>query len=673
MNPDFNFKQFAEVMVPGGLPETLWYGVPDPMIPELFEGTPVEVSVRGKTHLGIIIALSSKAPEFKVLAISGFWEPRFPLNWIKLLKWMSPFYLSSLNHCAEVALPSKLSVYLKNFSEVPPLKIKSEEVAPELTPDQKKICDALLPLIGSKKFSAHLLHGVTGSGKTRVYLELIRAALKKNLQCLLLVPEIALTPQTKQVFQNHLSTEVVVLHSALGGVAKRLAWQRILSGEARFILGTRSASLIPLHNPGLIIMDEEHDASYKQHDPAPRYHARDLALYLANQWQIPFIAGSATPSLESYYNVHKHNLHLWELPNRVQSQVKPSVVLVDMKKENEKQGSLLLSSLLRESLCETLANGGQAILLYNRRGFATSRVCRSCGHIEACVDCQIPLVYHLKKQVLLCHYCSRCYPVQKPCTQCASVRFEFLGGAIEKAETEVLKWIPGARVLRLDRDTTASRGSFEKMLGAFRQGEYNILLGTQMVAKGHDFPRVRLVGVLSADTGSGLPDFRGSERSFQLMTQVAGRAGRSSEGGGQVIIQTWNPTDPALHFALKQDYKGFSEWELKNRRDLSYPPFARVVLVEISTLNPESARLAIEALVSKLNALKQSLKLQFRVSGPVEAFVAVVRKRYRMQLLLRGDDLRSLRQVIDQASQQTGVLKNSAVRVRIDLDPQTIS
>jgi primosomal protein N' (replication factor Y) len=522
---------------------------------------------------------------------------------------------------------------------------------------------ALTPLLDGTGFRGALLHGVTGSGKTRVYLELAKQCLERGQNVLILVPEIALTPQTRDRFQRHLHEEVLLLHSNLPAPERRRSWTQLLQGKARVVMGTRSAILAAGLNPSLIIIDEEHDSSYKQQDPAPRYHCRELAFHLAHRNGALVVLGSATPSLESWEYAQRGHLLLVQLKERARPLPLPKVRIVDLRKEAKQDRELTMSPALREALSDTLLQGHQAIVLHNRRGYATSRVCMKCGDVIECQSCQVPLILHRQHNALLCHYCGRLYPVRTPCPKCHVIDFQFEGSAIEKVEQEILAWIPGAKIIRMDRDTVQNIGAAEKILSDFRDGTYNILLGTQMVAKGHDFPNVQLVGVISADIGAALPDFRSGERSFQLLTQVGGRAGRAYEGG-RVILQSWNPTDAVFQFAMRHDYEGFARWELANRKELQYPPYGRLLAIEVT--GKEIDR--VDALCTLIHSCLQIIP-GITILGPADAYVAMIRGQHRKQFLLKGPTPQLLRHAALKVQGILSAQPSNGVIVKFDMDP----
>jgi len=536
---------------------------------------------------------------------------------------------------------------------------------PPLTPEQQNALDVLSDMLQAHGFRGALLHGVTGSGKTRVYLELARKALCIGMKTLILVPEINLTHQTKKRFEEFLGCEVPILHSALGAREKREAWRKLLSLGTDVLMGTRSAILAPFE-PQLIIIDEEHDSSYKQQDPAPRYNVREMAFHIAHKYGALVVLGSATPSLETYSNAQNGNLKLIEMKERPGSLPLPQVQITDMKEQRKKQDKdLMLSPVLRDALSQTISEGNQAIILLNRRGYSANRICEECGESLECKDCNVALVYHKQYGKLMCHYCGKLYPPDLPC-KCGSKKFVFGGSGIEKAEEEIREWLPNAKIIRMDSDTTGRLGATEKLLQKFRNKEGNILLGTQMVAKGHDFPSVSLVGVLCADIGSSVPDFRASERYFQLLTQVAGRAGRFLKDS-KVIIQTFRPENPVMQFAINHDYKGFAARELADRQEAFYPPFCKISQIRIQGKNKTKVENAASVVGAALRGCPYNHNHQ--ILGPAEPFISRVQKNHRMGVTIKTANAADMKNAIKTALSNPAFVKTAkGVEMRVDRD-----
>lgn len=649
-------ERFCEVYIPQA-PAVYTYGVPAglPEGASIRRGSVVWVqfATRKTPSLAIVSKVHTERPEFKVRCAyphaSGY---VFNERYMESLEWVARYYISTPMKALDVFWPASFENYLdalaarqaevgasdnadsgKDCAELPP-----KPDVPPLTDEQRVALDSLIGDLSGTGFRGSLLHGVTGSGKTRVYQELAYEALRQGKKVLILVPEIGLTPQTASRFEDFLQVPVRVLHSALSAPKKREAYVSVLSGDARVVLGTRSAILAPF-DFDVVILDEEHDSSFKQQDPAPRYHTRELAFHLAYKYGALVVLGSATPCIETFYNASTDKLKYLRLQKRATSASLPEVGIVDMGKVRQQKG-ILMSPDLRDALVKCVTEGDQAIVLMNRRGYSKVRVCSECGETLYCKNCHVPLVFHRQYNSLLCHYCGLLYPVNTPCRACGADTYEFVGGAIEKLEEEILEWVPGARIVRMDRDTTQNVGSVEKILESFRKCEYNILLGTQMVAKGHDFPGVRLVGVVGADSGFGMPDFRSTERLFQLLSQTAGRAGRAG-GTGRVLIQTQNPNEPVMQFALRHNFAGFAEMETRDRKDAFYPPFCKMVEVSFGGKDEGALRDAVVR-VEKLCRAEKSLM----VMGPVDAFIPVVQNVRWVKLYLKTSDLSAVRRIL---------------------------
>ncbi len=533
-----------------------------------------------------------------------------------------------------------------------------------LNPAQQEAFERLKEGIDSRQFHTFLLQGVTGSGKTEVYLNAIQACLDTGRGALLLVPEIALTPAVAGQFYHRFPDRVAVLHSAFGDAERAEQWRRIRTGAASVVVGTRSAVFAPVRDLGLVLVDEEHDQSYKQEE-TPRYGGRDVAVVRGQHAGACVVLGSATPSLESRQNVERGRYTLLELPDRIERRPMPQVEIIDMREEflaTRKQA--VFSRSLLEAIRERLSGGEQTMLLLNRRGFSSFVSCRSCGESVQCRDCSVTLTYHRRDRRLLCHYCNYAERVPTVCPQCASEYIYFVGLGSEKVEDELHQAFPTARIARMDRDTVTGKRRYETILQSFRNGEYDILVGTQMIAKGHDIPNVTLVGIVSADIGLSMPDFRAAERTFQLLTQAAGRAGRGSLPG-QVLIQTSNPDHYAIRFAAAQDYASFYAKELEFRRAMRYPPFSALANVVIRARTQEEAF----RLSGELSALVAPPPAQVRVLGPAEAPLQRLKGDFRYQMLIKSSSRVTLREVLNRLRSHALEKRWPATALIIDVDP----
>ena len=534
----------------------------------------------------------------------------------------------------------------------------------ELSEDQRSALGSIREALAAGRFQTFLLHGVTGSGKTEVYLRATEEALALGRSVLVLMPEIALTPASAEQFFGWFGDRVAVLHSGLGSRQRSDQWRRVRDGKARVVLGTRSAVFAPLSKLGLVIVDEEHDSSYKQAE-SPRYNGRDVAIVRGRSSGAVVLIGSATPGLETCFNARNGKYAQLTMPRRIMERPLPAVRIVDMRLEFSETGrNLLFSRELSTAVRECLARGEQAMILLNRRGFSTFVLCRSCGHRIECPNCSVTLTYHRRDKHLLCHFCDHSESLPARCPACGRKYLHFHGSGSEKVEAELGKNFPKARIARLDRDTVQTRNSYETILGAFRDGERNLLVGTQMIAKGHDIPNVTLVCVVDADVGLGVPDFRAAERTFQLLTQVAGRAGRG-EKSGQVLIQTMNPQHYAIELAGKQDYDAFYERETKFRKAMWYPPYSSVATILVRSPELSEAATMSGALGRDLMPPPEGL----RVVGPASAPKAKLRTEYRFQFLVRSVNRKSLAELLAKARRFAERRKWPATALIIDVDP----
>ena len=551
---------------------------------------------------------------------------------------------------------------------IAPLAMLADERPPHaLNTWQQAAFDKIQGQLDTGAFGAFLLQGVTGSGKTEVYLSAIEHTLQLGRAALLLVPEIALTPAVAGQFLHRFGDRVAILHSAFSDNERTEQWRRIRSGEAGVVVGTRSGVFAPIQNLGLIIVDEEHDQSYKQQE-APRYNGRDVAVMRAKELNATIIVGSATPALETRYNVERGKYTLLELPERVAGRPMPIVQLVDMREEFlETRQMGTFSRPLLAALDERLAAGEQTMLLLNRRGFSSFVSCRSCGERVQCPNCAVTLTYHRRDKRLLCHYCNYAERIPDRCKKCDSEYLHFLGTGAEKVEDELHKALPRARIARMDRDTVSTKRHFETILHGFREGNFDILVGTQMIAKGHDIPNVTLVGIVSADIGLGMPDFRAAERTFQLLTQASGRAGRG-ELPGRVILQTSNPEHYAVRLASQQDYAQFYEKEILFRKSMRYPPFSALANILVrDEVQEEALRKSTE-----LERLLRPEPKEMRIMGPAPAPVPRLKNEFRYQLLLKSSDRKKLNETLHTIRRFAVQQKWGATALVIDVDPVSL-
>ncbi|MDO9529006.1 MAG: primosomal protein N' [Syntrophales bacterium] len=542
-------------------------------------------------------------------------------------------------------------------------EIGRDETGLILNKEQKAAVEKIVRSIASGKFSPHLLHGVTGSGKTEVYLNAIEETMKLEGNVIFLVPEIALTPQLlSRVNRRFSNDEIAILHSGISRSARYDQWRRIQSGEIKIVVGARSAIFAPVRNLKLIVVDEEHDTSYKQDDRMP-YNARDLAIVKAKLNAAVVVLGSATPGIRTYYNIKEKQYRYLSLPRRVEDKPLPQIEIIDMKDEEDKNGRVpIISRFLRSAIQDTLKAGKQSLLFLNRRGFNTFLCCLDCGHVFRCLNCSVSMTHHAGDGSLKCHYCDYSIKIPHRCPSCHGGKIKSYGVGTEKVEVEVSMFFPQARIERMDSDTTVKKGAHNRLLKALDRGDIDILIGTQMITKGHDFPNITLVGVVSADTSLNIPDFRAAERTFQLITQVSGRSGRG-DSPGRVIVQTFSPEHYAIKRARENDYTRFYEDEISLRREMSYPPFSRMVNLRLSSIKKD--RIAEGAGSIGVLARKFSGK-EVEVIGPAEAPIAKIKGRYRWHILLKGKKVKALHTLARNILTKNG---EGGLDIKVDVDP----
>lgn len=540
-----------------------------------------------------------------------------------------------------------------------------------LNADQERVWLPVRDAILTGGYHAFLLHGVTGSGKTEIYLRAIEEVIKQGKEALVLVPEISLTPQTIERFRGRCKA-VAVMHSHLSDSERGAHWRRIAAGLVQVVVGARSAVFAPCRNLGLVIIDEEHEGTFKQ-ESTPRYHARDVAVMRAKLENIPILMGSATPALESWANAERGQYTLLQLPNRVENRPLPQVILVDLRHEPRSSGAFAaISPTLERGMREALGRGGQVMLLLNRRGFSTHVHCPACGYVASCQNCDLSLTFHRQRASLLCHYCGHEQPPYRKCPGCGEASILYQGLGTEKLQAEIEQKFPDRVVQRMDSDTMSRPGSHQRVLDAFRDGLIHILLGTQMIAKGLDFPNVTLVGVVNADVGLHIPDFRAAERTFQLLAQVAGRTGRG-ERGGKVMIQTYTPDHPSISLAATHDYLKFAELELAHRKEHLYPPYQRLARLIVRSKNEGSAQRFADTLAGAFReALRRADRKPpqaagLRLLGPAEAPIYRLNEYYRYHFQLQSASPGLLHNVLREVL--TVAKPPSGVEFQVDVDP----
>lgn len=601
---------------------------------------------------------------------------------LKLMGSKKPIALAELSKSIDISQNSIKSLENKGLIKIFDKHIERtfndeySETIPEitLTSDQQNIVNTVLPHIENGAFKPFLLHGVTGSGKTQVYIELIKKVLAIGKTALILVPEISLTPQMTTRLHNHFREDVTVIHSRMSMGERFDSWRKVLLRKCSVVTGARSALFAPLNNIGLIVVDEEHDSSYKQYDKSPRYHARDAAVVRAHNASCPIILGSATPSVESMYNAETKKYELLELKNRIDDAKLPHIRLLNVvaeKKKKRMEGTF--GTTLLEKMDERLRKNEGVIILQNRRGYSTQIYCVDCGEIEMCDDCSVAMVFHIEENRLRCHYCGSVRQVPRRCKHCKSINLKYFGAGTERIEEELEYYFPNAAIARIDSDSIQKKGALGKILTDFKEGEIDILVGTQMVAKGLDFSRVTLVGVIAAENSLWFPDFRADERTFQLLTQVAGRAGRS-KNPGEVVIQTQDDRHFVLQKVLQHDYEGFYKKEIVDRQARNYPPFSHLCLVEVRDRKDEKAKGALTDFYKQIIPYRKVV----HSTPPSLAVIGKLRGEYRYQLLLRSsrkDDPSGsvLRKAIEEAYiQYTQQSQFRDIRIMFDMNPQSV-
>jgi primosomal protein N' (replication factor Y) len=581
---------------------------------------------------------------------------------------LSSRVLKSSNNCSSSVLNTLINRGLikKEYVEVfrNPYNEEYKYNKIELNLEQKKAIDEILAAYNNGK-NTSLIYGVTGSGKTEIYLSLIERFLKNGYGAIVLVPEISLTPQTVERFKGRFGSNVAIIHSRLSEGERFDEWRRIYNGEVSLVIGARSAVFAPVKNLKLIIIDEEHEHTYKS-EITPKYDARYVAKLRIEATNGLLILGSATPSLESYYNAKNGEYHLIEILKRANSNILPEVTIVDMKKELKNGNRSVFSKKLLEEISINLQERNQTILFINRRGYSTFVSCRSCGYVAKCSDCDITLTYHYYNNTLNCHYCGKDYNIPNVCPKCGSKYIKYFGAGTEKIENEILKYFPDARVLRMDMDTTKYKGAHEKIYKAFKNGEADILIGTQMIAKGMDFKNVTLVGIITADTILNLPDYKSAERTFQLISQVSGRAGRGDKLG-KVIIQTYDPENPIIQFASQHDFKNFYEYEIKMRQIMNNPPFTDIIYVLLTSQNENE-------LIKTSNKLRyifeEALKHEdVKILGPSPCHISKIKNTFRWNMIFKGKVVEYYYKINKILYNELG---NSPISFSMDINPNNM-
>jgi primosomal protein N' (replication factor Y) (superfamily II helicase) len=669
-----------QVAVEAPLAEALTYIAPKEL--QISRGDLVEVPLGSRRARGVALRQAKIKPEGfvlkKILAkVDGY--PALPEPQLAWLEWLAKYYVYSPGLATSLAYPPLEKNAKKISQKKRPLVVPDlpRTIPHRLNSEQEKVVQ---DISSQPSFQAHLLYGVTGSGKTEVYLELLEKCVAQGLPGLVLVPEISLTPQLINRFVSRFGSTIATIHSHLTEREKTNQWWSMIEGQKKILIGARSALFCPLPKWGLIVVDEEHEPSYKQ-DEKLKYHARDAAVMLAKYHDCPIVLGSATPSLESWANAKTEKFKLHTIANRVANRKLPTINIVDLRKaadegpRDKKIPSDLpfwISAELYLQIITTLGKKEQVALFLNRRGMAHVVLCSSCGHTKMCPNCDINLTLHADSH-LICHYCDYHENLRTKCTNCSTGEFEKMGLGTELVEKDLRKLFPEACIARADRDEIQNRAELEQLIGEMETGKIDILIGTQMIAKGLDFPKLKLVGLLLADIGFNLPDFRATERSFQLITQMSGRSGRHTNENdlpGQVILQTYNTEHESLKYAIKHDFEGFAANELSSRDMLKYPPFGKLISFRIQSAKKNDAEQMAAKLAQRGKQLKEQNKNYDKIDilGPAPATLAKIRNQFRYQLLLKGPNSTSLNSFARQLISD-GQWLRPGTRILTDVDP----
>ncbi|MFD3258629.1 primosomal protein N' [Paenibacillus lentus] len=660
----------------------------------LFESQAIKDRVRKKTIKTVAAAVSGEAAKQALASFGG--KARRQQEVLQfLLEVGVPLSMQEVLSTLRVTAGTVKSLADKGYAKIEDVEVfrdpyqdrRFKPTKPlERTPEQENVYRHLAGALDAHRHGVYLLHGVTGSGKTEVYLQTIERCISHGRQAIVLVPEISLTPQMVERFKGRFGSKVAVMHSRLSTGERYDEWRKIREGRVQVAIGARSAVFAPFADLGLIVMDEEHETSYKQEE-TPKYHARDVAVERARQHGAAVILGSATPSLESYHAARSQSNDefapiILEMNQRPSGSRLPGVQIIDMREELREGNRSMFSRALHQGIARRIERGEQTVLFLNRRGYSTFVMCRTCGYVAGCPECDISLTYHQKSNNLRCHYCGYATPAPSVCPECQSEHIRYFGTGTQRVEGELSKLFPGIRVIRMDVDTTSEKGSHERLLQAFREKKGDVLLGTQMVAKGLDFPDVTLVGVIAADTALNFPDFRSAEKTFQLLTQVAGRAGRH-QLPGEVYIQTYMPEHYSIIHSSRHDYHSFVREELQHRRTLHYPPYSRLILVTLSHEQlPVLLRMA-ENFASELRGKAQRLgwygDLDRRtpealdILGPVASPLPRIKNRYRFQCMVKyRGGLDAVTLVRETSAATMDQLRDASLQISIDVDPQML-
>ncbi len=631
-----------------------------------------ELENRAKEKTGSFVFLKEDIEKIDFLINTGKIKSEKHIRVLNFLKENDGIYISDLECIAEVSKAiiktleknGYIEILQKQIERNPFINKKIEKDKPKVLNEEQKRCfEAINFCIQNNEYSKNLIYGITGSGKTEIYLWLIESAIKENKTAIVLVPEISLTPQMVDRFLARFGENIAVLHSKLSIGERYDEWKKIESGQAKIVIGARSAIFAPVKNLGIIIIDEEHDMSYKS-DMTPRYNAKDLAGYLAKQNNCPLVLGSATPDIEDYKQALDRDISLYKLTKRANNMKLPEVEIVDLRFELANGNKSMLSIKLQKEIQKNIENGKQTILFLNRRGYSTFVMCRECGYVAKCKNCNISLTYHNSGNKLKCHYCGFEMSSLKTCPECESKKIKYFGTGTQKLEDEVTRIFPAATKIRMDIDTVSKKNSHEEILKKFKEENMDILIGTQMVVKGHHFPNVTLVGVITADSNLNSEDYKAVEKTFQTLVQVAGRSGREEKG--KVIIQTYNPDHYAIEYAKKQDYDLFYNAEIDLRKKLNYPPFCDIILIRFNGENLSEIKTIANKVYKKLNDINNN---EFFVYKPVPSPIDRIKNKYRWRIILKCKLTSNIINIIQYGIENINLKDTSIV---VDINPNNM-
>ena len=635
-----------------------------------------ELANRAKEKVGNFVFLKKDSDEINFDIENGKIKSDKHIRVLRFLIENDGMYISDLEILTDVNRSVFKTIEKNGYIEIVEKQIERnpfinkniEKDEPRVLNEEQKRCfDSISFCIENGEFSKHLIYGITGSGKTEIYLQLIQKVLEIGKEAIVLVPEISLTPQMVDRFLARFGDTVAVLHSKLSIGERYDEWQKIAKGDAKIVIGARSAIFAPLENIGVIIIDEEHDISYKS-DSTPRYNAKDLAKYIAEKNDCPLVLGSATPDIVTMKQAEEKDIQLYTLTKRATNSTLPDVEIVDLRNELAIGNRSMLSFKLQSEIENNLKNKKQTILFLNRRGYSTFVMCRECGYVAKCKNCNISLTYHSSENRLKCHYCGFEMPVVKECPECNSKKVKYFGTGTQKLEEEIRKLYPTASTIRMDIDTVSKKNSHEEILNTFKNENIDILIGTQMVVKGHHFPNVTLVGVITADGSLNLEDYRAVERTFQTLVQVSGRSGRESKG--KVIIQTYNPDHYAIIDSQKQDYDLFYNQELNLRKMLNYPPFCDIILIRFTGKSLSEIQKISELVYKKINSVKND---NIRIYKPVPSPIDKIKNKYRWRIIMKCKVTSRVLDIINFAIEDERIKKCKDTSIVVDINPSTMN